>query len=179
MNKATLVNKGLGTAMAMAAFTVIVPVTAGTAHASDYSDLLIREGDIASAGGGSYIAGTPTRDPGGRTGVSIRFSDAADGYIDDTVWIYPDSSQALQHVSLPMGSVVGGTPQPAGVGQFGTMVSGMLADTAHAETVLVFASGRAVVELDFQSAGSDPTPQSVVLAVGRAQDSAIRSGLAG
>jgi hypothetical protein len=175
-----------GCAFAVATLGSVILGQAGVGHASpsaestaaaDYTNLLISEGTMASAAGGSYVMSTPTQNPGGRTGVSARFSDAAGGYIDDTVWVLPDSSQALEQVRLPLDSVVGGSPQPVSVGHFGTMISGMSVTTGHAETVLVFAEGRAVIEIDFQSPGAEPVAMAAALAVGREQDTAIRSRL--
>jgi hypothetical protein len=75
--------------------------------------------------------------------------------------------------------VTGGNPQPASVGNGGTMVSGTSPDTSKAVTVLLFTEGKAFVTLEFDSAPNDVVPPEFATGVAQQQDGAIKSKLPG
>jgi len=74
---------------------------------------------------------------------------------------------------------VSGTWQPVDVGSNGTMISGTAPDNSQAVTVLLFTEGKALVNLEFDSAANDPIDPGVATDIGRKQDVAIKNGLPG
>jgi hypothetical protein len=103
--------------------------------------------------------------------------------IGDTIVVLPDSAAATTTLNSTVSAlgttVTGGRPQPWPVGTGGTVASGTSPDGAKAVTVLLFTEGRAVVRLEFDSAPGDPMPPQVVTDVGKQQQIAVRTGLAG
>lgn len=73
--------------------------------------------------------------------------------------------------------VTGGTWQPVDVGTNGAMISGVSQDNSQAITVLLFTEGRALVNLEFDSAPGDPTDPGFATEVGRKQATAVKNGL--
>jgi hypothetical protein len=157
------------------------PTPATTTAHIDYANLLIRPTDI-NLPGDSFS--TPAKPYYAVNGVGMEFVNQDETRkINDTIWVLPDASGSQEKVNGALATVdhivVGGAPQPVDVGSFGTLVSGTSPDGSTAQTVLVFAEGKAVVELQFESAKNDPVPTEFVMDVGRKQDSAIKSGLPG
>lgn len=74
---------------------------------------------------------------------------------------------------------VKGIWQPVGVGSNGTMISGNSPDDSQAVTVLLFSEGRALVDLEFDSAPGDPIDPAMATDIGRKQDAAIKKGMPG
>ena len=74
---------------------------------------------------------------------------------------------------------VNAAPQPFDVGSNGQMAAGLAPNQAKAVTEVLFVEGRALVDLVFQSAPSDPPPADAVLTVARKQDTAVKNGLPG
>ncbi|BBY19393.1 hypothetical protein [Mycolicibacterium litorale] len=161
------------------------PTTARTESGSDdadYSHLLLAAADISDDEDVFSMRST-TLNPGGLPGASVLFVNAEDTRaVSDTIAIYPDAPTAtstLRQALSEVGKVVvGGVPRPAPVGTDGTMVVGMSADGTKAATLLLFTHGPALVRLQFESAPGDATTDEYVIAVGKMQQIALRTGLA-
>ena len=152
-----------------------------SAAAKDYSSLLIAAADIV-APGDTFTAQAPTLDPNGTPGVVTVFSNAGDTReIGDTILVLPDAGAAetaFQAAQASLGgSVTGGAPQVANVGDDSSMVAGTSPDGSKAVTVLLFVQGAAFTTLEFDSAPGDPVPPEFVLDVAGKQAAAIKSGL--
>jgi len=152
------------------------------AEPTDYSKLLIRADDIALPND-SFTAATPTLNPNGKAGVATVFSNQADTReIGDTILILPEAADAattLEGAKSALGSNVTGDPQPAAVGEGGTIVSGASPDGSKAVTVLLFTEGKAFVTLEFDGKPDDPVPPEFATDLAQKQDAAIKTGLAG
>lgn len=148
-----------------------------------YAKLLIKPEDIALPGD-TFSVSTPTENPNGKPGVAAVFSNQGDTReIGDTIMILPDSAGAaasLEGAKSSLGSnVTGGDPQPAAVGEGGTIVQGHSPDGAKSVTVLLFTEGKAFVTLEFDGKPDDPVPPAFATDIGQKQDAAIKSGLTG
>ncbi len=162
------------------------PSSAGSSGATslaplaDYTALLINAGDI----GGDFTASQPpVQNPNGAAGVAQLFTNA-DGSrrIGDTILIVadaPTATTALDNTKNNYGSKVSGTWQPVDVGSGAAMISGTNPDNTQAITVLVFTEGRALTNLEFDSAPNDPMDPEVAKDIGRKQDAAIKQNLPG
>ena len=158
------------------------PSSSGTAS-GDYAKLLIKAEDITLPGD-TFTLSPPTENPNGKAGVAGVFSNQADTReIGDTIMILPDSAgaaTALDGAKSALGSsVTGGEPQPAAVGEGGTIIQGTSPDGSKSVTVLVFTEGKAFVTLEFDGKPDDAVPPSFATDIGQKQDAAIKSGLAG
>jgi hypothetical protein len=154
-----------------------------SAESGGYAKLLIKPEDIALPGD-TFSVSAPTENPNGKTGVAAVFSNQADTReIGDTIMILPDSAgaaTALEGAKSSLGSnVTGGDPQPAAVGEGGTIVQGTSPDGSKSVTVLLFTEGKAFVTLEFDGKTDDPVPPAFATDIGQKQDAAIKSGLAG
>jgi hypothetical protein len=157
--------------------------SSSAAASSDYAKLLIKAEDIALPGD-TFTAAPPTENPNGKAGVATVYSNQADTReIGDTIMILPDSAgaaTALEGAKSALGSnVTGGEPQPAAVGEGGTIVQGMSPDGGKSVTVLLFTEGKAFVTLEFDGKPDDAVPPAFATDIGQKQDAAIKSGLAG
>jgi hypothetical protein len=153
------------------------------ADSADYSKLLIQPDDIALPGD-TFTAAAPTQNPNGKAGVATVFSNQNDtGEIGDTILILPDpagAATALDGAKSALGSAVtGGEPQPAAVGDGGTIVSGTSPDGSKSVTVLLFTEGKAFVTIEFDGKADDPVPPAFATDLGQKPDAQIKSGLAG
>jgi hypothetical protein len=153
------------------------------APSGGYAKLLIKPEDIALPGD-TFSVAPPTESPNGKAGVAAVFSNQGDTReIGDTILILPDSAgaaAALDGAKSALGSAVsGGDPQPAAVGEGGTIVQGTAPDGSKSVTVLIFTEGKAFVTLEFDGKPDDPVPPAFVTDIGQKQDAAIKSGLAG
>ncbi len=149
---------------------------------ADYSALLITADEV---GPSAFADGPPTANPGGMTGVGQVFKNP-DGMraIVDTIAVYPDAASAAPMIPAmkdELGKKVTGAPQPVDVGSNGFMVAGPATDPAKQMEIseVVFAEGRAVVDLEFDCAPGNPTPTDILLDLARKQDAAVKKGLAG
>jgi len=128
-----------------------------TAQPSDYSALLIKPTDI---GGDLTAPQPPVLNPNGAAGVAQLFANADNSRrIGDTILIVADPATAaagLDNTKSNYTSKVSGTWQPADVGSNGSMISGTSPDNSQAVTVLLFTEGKALVNLEFDSAPNDP-----------------------
>ncbi len=148
------------------------------AQPTDYSSLLIKPSDI----GGDFTAPQPpVLNPNNTAGVAQLFVNADNSRrIGDTILVVADPGAAaagVENTKSNYASKVSGSWQPADVGSHGAMVSGTSPDNSQAITVLLFTEGKALVNLEFDSAPNDPIDPGVATDIGRKQDAAIKSGL--
>jgi hypothetical protein len=102
--------------------------------------------------------------------------------VGDTILVFADPAAAatgLENAKASMGSEVTGTPQPIDVGSNGTMIAGNSPDNSKAVTVVMFTEGRALVNLQFESAPDDPIVPEAALEIAHKQDDAVKNGLPG
>lgn len=153
---------------------------ASTAQPSDYSALLIKPTDI---GGDLTAPQPPVLNPNGAAGVAQLFANADNSRrTGDTILIVADPATAaagLDNTKSNYTSKVSGTWRPADVGSNGSMISGTSPDNSQAVTVLLFTEGKALVNLEFDSAPNDPIDPAVATDIGSKQDAAIKNGLHG
>jgi hypothetical protein len=145
---------------------------------TDYSGLLIKPSDI---GGDFTTPQPPVLNPNNAPGVAQLFANADNSRrIGDTILIVADPAAAaagLENSKPNYAGKVGGTWQPVDVGSNGTMISGTSSDSSQAVTVLFFTEGKALVNLEFDSAPNHPIDAGTATDIGRKQDAAIKSGL--
>jgi hypothetical protein len=147
----------------------------GTAPLGDYSNLLIQASDI----GADTTLGPPQQNPGGVAGVAVTFSNNAKTHtIDDLLVVFNDPASATQGAKdrpSSLSKYVTGTPQPFAVGTNGIIVVGPSPDNTKSVTYAVFAEGKVVVDLEFDSGPNDAAPQDFVLDVAKKQDDAVKT----
>nr|WP_232066653.1 hypothetical protein [Mycobacterium parmense] len=144
----------------------------------DYSALLIKPSDI----GGDFTAPQPpVLNPNNAAGVAQLFANADNSRrIGDTILILADPATAaagLDNTKTNYAGKVSGTWQPVDIGSNGSIISGKSPDNSTAVTVVLFGEGKALVNLEFDSAPNDPVDSSVATDVARKQDAAIKSGM--
>ena len=154
--------------------------TATSAQPSDYSYLLIKASDV---GGDLSTPQPPVVNPNGAVGVAQLFANPDNSRrIGDTILIVADAALAAAGVDNTKSNYAGkvsGSWQPVDVGSNGALISGMSPDNSQAITVLLFSEGKALVNLEFDSAPSDPIDADIAKDIGRKQDAAIKKGLPG
>jgi hypothetical protein len=147
---------------------------------TDYSSLLIKPSDI---GGDLTTPQPPVLNPNNAAGVAQLFANADNSRrIGDTILIVADPAAAvagLENTKANYRGKVTGAWQPVDVGSNGSMISGNSPDNSQAVTVLLFTQGKALVNLEFDSAPNDPIDPAVATDIGRKQAAAIKSGLPG
>jgi hypothetical protein len=147
---------------------------------TDYSGLLIKASDI---GGDLTTPQPPVLNPNNAPGVAQLFANADNSRrIGVTILIVADPATAaagLENTKTNYAGKVSGTWQPVDVGSNAAMISGKSPDNSQAVTVLLFTEGKALVNLEFDSAPNDPIDPGVATDIGRKQDAAIKSGLPG
>ncbi len=145
---------------------------------TDYSPLLITASEI---GGDMTTPQPPVLNPNNLPGAAQLFATPDDSRrIGDTIMIFADPAIAATGVANTKGNYAGkvsGTWQPVDVGSNGAMISGLSQDNSQAVTVLLFSEGKALVNLEFDSAPSDPIDPAVAIDIGRRQDDLIKNGL--
>src|ERR1700760_2499659 len=137
-----------------AASVAVTNPAAGTS--TDYSGLLIKASDI----GGDFTAPQqPVLNPHNAVGVAPVFVNADKSRRNgDSIQIEADAATAatgLDNTKTNFAGKVTGSWQPIDVSADGTMISGTSPDNSQAVTVLLFTEGRALVDLEFDSAPSD------------------------
>jgi hypothetical protein len=149
-----------------------------TGQPTDYGGLLIKPGDI---GGDLTTPQPPVLNPNNAPGVAQLFANADNSRrIGDTILIVADAATAaagIENTKTNYAGKVSGSWQPVDVGSNGAMISGTSPDNSQAVAVLLFSEGKALVNLEFDSAPNDPIDPGVATDVGRKQDAAIKSGL--
>lgn len=152
--------------------------SAGPAQPTDYSSLLIKASDIGGDLSGSQ---PPVLNPNGAPGVAQLFANTDNSRrIGDTILIVADPAAAaagLDNTKTNYGGKVSGSWQPVDVGSNGALISGTSPDKSQAITVLLFTEGKALVNLEFDSAPNDPIDADIAKDIGRKQDAAIKKGL--
>ncbi len=148
-------------------------------HPPDYSALLIQPGDL---GGGDFTAPEPpVLNFNDTTGVAQLFVNADKSRrIGDTILVVDNPSvaaAALENTKTNYAKKVSGTWQPVEVGTNGAMISGTSPDNSQAIAVLLFTEGRALVNLEFDSAPADPIDPGIATDIGRKQAAAVKNGL--
>lgn len=155
-------------------------VSTTTGPPPDYSGLLIQPGDL----GGDFTAPQPpVLNSNNTAGVSQLFVNADNSRrIGDTILVVADPSiaaAALENTKTNYAKKVTGTWQPVDVGTNGAMISGNTTDNSQAIAVLLFTEGRALVNLEFDSAPNDPVDPAIATDIGRKQAAAVKNGLHG
>ena len=158
------------------------PSTSAAAQPGDYSGLLIKPTDIVVPNDTFTLAQTlPVPNPAGVEGVFM--NPGGSRKVDDTIYVYPDATQAGKALDGMTPSVsdpqmgVKGPLTPADVGNRGSIVVGPAADGSKSVGIVMFIEGKAFVVLEFNSPTTDPVPADVVLDLARKQDAAIKAGL--
>jgi hypothetical protein len=150
------------------------------AQPTDYSSLLIKASDV---GGDLTTPQPPVLNPNNAPGVAQLFANADNSRrIGDTILIVADPDVAAKGVENTKANYAGkvtGTWQPVDVGSNGAIISGNSPDNSQAVTVLLFTQGKALVNLEFDSAPTDPIDPAVATDIGRKQATAIKNGLPG
>ncbi|WP_319434882.1 hypothetical protein [Mycobacterium sp. RTGN5] len=145
---------------------------------ADYSSLLIKPGDI----GPDFTAdGPPTPNPGGTTGTGQTYKNA-DGsrVVVVTIAAFPDAAAAaatIQPMKDAITDKVDGQQKPVDIGANGFMVEGPAKKKSMEISEVVFTQGRALVDLEYDSAPGNPAPSDAVLDVARKQAAAVAAGL--
>jgi hypothetical protein len=148
------------------------------AQPTDYSSLLIKASDI---GADFNAPQPPVLLPNNAAGVAQLFANADNSRrIGVTIMILADPASAavgVENTKANYAGKVSVTWQPVDVGSNGAIISGSAPDNSQAVTVLLFTEGRALANLEFDSAPNDPIDAAAALDVGRKQDAAIKKGL--
>jgi serine/threonine protein kinase, bacterial len=157
-----------------------VLTTTWKAQPTDYSSLLVKASDI---GGDLSAPQPPVLNPNGAAGVAQLFANPDNSRrIGDTILIVADPATAaagLDNTKTNYAGKVSGAWQPVDVGSNGALISGTSPDNSQAITVLLFTEGKALVNIEFDSAPSDPIDADIAKDIGRKQDAAIKKGLPG
>ncbi len=146
----------------------------------DYSSLLIKPSDI---GPEATADGPPTANPGGTTGTGQTFR-TTDGnrIIVVTIGVFPDAAAAaavIQPMKDAITDKVDGQQKPVDIGSNGFMVEGPAKKKSMEVSEVVFTQGRALVDVEYDSAPGNPAPADTVLDVARKQAAAVAAGLPG
>ena len=145
---------------------------------TDYSNLLIKAGDI---GGDFTTPQPPVLNPNNAPGVAQLFANADNSRrIGATILIVADPKVAaagIENTKANYAGKVSGTWQPVDIGTNGAMISGSAPGNSQAITVVLFNEGKALVNLEFDSAPNDPIDPGVAIDVARKQDAAIKGAL--
>jgi hypothetical protein len=150
-----------------------------SAQGADYSNLLLKPTDIDP----SFTATTaPILNPNGVPGVGQALTNPGHNetiYFTIAVLDSPDKTgPELEGLKQALASKVTGAPQPADVGTGGgTIATGTSPDGSKAVTEVFFAEGKAVVNIEFESAPNDPVQPETALAIAKMQDTQVKNGL--
>jgi hypothetical protein len=143
----------------------------------DFSTLLIPASDL----GPSVTASGPAPLPDNTPGVSQVYSSTQNGRrIIDMIVVFPDAAAADSNFvsnSATTSEVVTGTPQPAQVGDKGTVVAGKSPDGSKDVTLVMFSQGKALVHMTFESPSGDAADPDTVLEIAKQQADAVKNGL--
>ena len=160
-----------------AASTTTSAAASPAAQGADYSNLLLKPADVDP----SFTASDPVRNPNGQPGIGQTLTNAAKGEVL-LFAIFVDESpaaagQALQGFKDSLAKEVTGQPQPADVGDGGFIATGTNPDGSKAVTEVYFTQGKALVNLEFESAPNDTVPPDSALAIAKMQDTQIKNNL--
>jgi hypothetical protein len=166
------------TSSSSAASTTSGAPPSGVAPLGDYTYLLLQASDV---GADTTATGPPMQNPGGVAGAALSFGNSdRSRTIDDLVVVFSDptvsAQQAKDHAqSFP--KYVTTAPQAFEIGTNGLIAVGLSPDNSKAVTYVTFAEGRVGVDLEFDSAPTDPAPRDVVLELARKQDAIVKAKL--
>ena len=163
------------TTSAAASETTSAPATA--APAGDYSKLLLKASDIDP----SFVASDPTVNPNGVPGIGQTMTNPGKAEtILFAIFVDNDAAGAvksLQGFKDTIAKEVDGAPQPADVGDGGFIATGKSPDGSKAITEVYFTQGKAMVNVEFESAPNDPVQPDTALAIAKMQDTQIKNNL--
>ncbi len=146
---------------------------------SDYTTLLIKASDIHAPD--AFTAGPATKDPNGKQGATITFTDADHSHsIIDTIEIQPDveaAASALDSAKATHRETLLAKSLRVEVGVGGATVSGLSPDHSKGVTVLVFTENKALVTIQFEGPTFVLAPPEFVADVGQKQDELIKKAL--
>lgn len=146
---------------------------------SDYTTLLIKATDIHAPD--AFTAGPATKDPNGKPGASVTFTDADHSHsIVDTIEILPDTdaaATALDSAKATHRETLLAKSLRVEVGTDGATVTGQSPDHSKGVTVLVFTEGKALVTIEFDGPTFALAPPEFVADVGQKQDELIKNAL--
>jgi hypothetical protein len=180
-NKSSAPSSSTTTSTSPAASSSAPPASGNAApQPSDYSNLLIKPGDIVVPGDTFTLSQTlPVPNPAGVEGVFM--NQAGSRKVDDTIYVYPDAAAASQALDQSAKGIqelsVKAAPTPADVGTGGQMAVGPSPDGAKSKGIVMFTEGKVFAVLEFESAPTDPLQPDFVLDLGRKQDASIKSGM--
>jgi hypothetical protein len=83
----------------------------------------------------------------------------------------------LQGFKDTIAKEVTGQPQPAEVGDGGFIATGTSPDGSKAVTEVYFTQGKAMVNIEFESAPNDPVQPETALAIAKMQDTQLKNNL--
>jgi hypothetical protein len=149
-----------------------------SAQPAGYISLLIKASDI---GGDLSAPQPPVLNPNGAPGVAQLFANPDNSRrIGDTILIVADPAAAaagLENTKTNYAGKVNGSWQQVDVGSNGALISGTSPDNSQAISVLLFTEGKALVNMEFDSAPNDPIDVDIAKDIGRKQDAAVKKGL--
>ena len=151
--------------------------TPKAAPPADYTDLLITP-EALGLPGEPYSAQTPTQNPQGVPGVSTSMVNRSDTHaVGDTIYLLPDPDAAttsLNGAKQSLDTVIAGPrPQPAPVGETGTIATGNSPDGTKEVTVVMFTRGRAFVTMKFDAAAGHALTAQLATQVAQRQDAIV------
>lgn len=148
-----------------------------SAQAGDYSKLLLKASDIDP----SFTASAPTENPNGVPGIGQTMTNP--GKNENILFvIFVDENpaaavQSLQGFKDTLAKEVDGAPQPADVGDGGFIATGKSPDGSKGVTEVYFTTGKAMVNIEFESAPNDPVQPETALTIAKMQDTQIKNNL--
>jgi hypothetical protein len=149
-----------------------------SAQGADYSNLLLKPTDIDP----SLTANPPILNPDNTPGVGTAFVNPGHNQTIYFTILLPGSpdmvAAGVEGLKGALPSKVTGAPQPADVGTSGgTIASGTSPDGSKAITEVIFAEGKAIVNIEFESAANDPVLPETALAIAKMQDTQVKNNL--
>ena len=195
MKTAAIVTLGLAVGVALGA---LVPACGGDCQAApsaaarpsasalppgpDYTNLVVPVADISAVSPEPFSVSKPPSPTVGSPGAQASFANATGAkVINLNLFVVQDAAAAVSAMNATLASVdsvvVGGTPEPAAVGDGGTLVAGNSPDNSKTVTVLAFTEGKVSVTLQFEGPQDDPVPNDFATAVAQAQATTIKKNL--
>jgi hypothetical protein len=161
--------------------TSAAPAGGAQSHLTDYSRLLLQAADLSDSSD-TFTERSSATTPNGVPGASRLFVNADDTRaISATVAVYPGAPTAeatLREAIATSGTVlIGGQPQPLGVGTAGTMIKGASPSGDKAITLVLFTHDNVLARLEFDSAAGDATTDDFVTSIAKMQHIALRMGI--
>lgn len=153
--------------------------SAHAAQSGDYTQLLIKAGDIDAPE--PFTAGPAVKNPNGQQGAQITFNDQDHSHtIIVTIQVMPDPAAAASQLDSAKAvhrEALLAKPLGVDVGVDGATISGPSPDHSKTVTMLLFTQGKAFVTMEFDGPSFALAPPEFVADVGHKQDEAIKKGL--